>query len=145
MPRKTSAVVSVMSFRMAGPLAGGVAVVIFVDAAAEIAGGDERLGIVGKQFVAGELLQHEAVVGLVGVEGVDDVVAITPGVGAVVVGLVAVAVGVADEVQPVARPAFAVVRAGEEVFTRRSQASGAVSSMKARVCSGVGGMPMRSR
>ena len=50
------------------PLEGRVAVVVFVDAEAQEAGGGERLGVAGEKFVAGELLLHEAVVGLVGVE-----------------------------------------------------------------------------
>ena len=55
-----------------------------------------------------------SVVGLVAVEGADDVVAIAPGVGAVRVVLEAVGVGVADDVEPVAAPALAVVRRGEQ-------------------------------
>ena len=81
---------------------------------AEKAGGGESFGAGVGEFVAGELFVEEAVVGFVGVEGGDDVVAVTPGVGTVEVVFLAVGIGVAGEVEPVASPAFAVVRGGEE-------------------------------
>jgi hypothetical protein len=98
------------------PLAPRVALVVLVDAQAQVAGGDGDLGVVGRDLVAGELLLEEAVVGLVVGERADDVVAVRPGVGAVAVLLVAVGFGVADEVQPVAAPALAVARVGEEAL-----------------------------
>ena len=67
--------------------------------------------VAGERLVAGELLEDEAVVRLVGVEGADDVVAVAPGVGPRFVELVAVGLGVAGEVEPVPAPALAVVRA----------------------------------
>jgi len=60
------------------------------------------------ELVAGDLLPDEQVVRLVAVERVDDVVAVTPRMRHVGVALVAGGVGVAGEVEPVARPAFAV-------------------------------------
>ena len=60
------------------------------------------------------MLGDETVVGFVGVEGFHHVVAVAPGLRAVFVGAVAVGLGVADEVEPVARPLLAVARAGEE-------------------------------
>ena len=65
-----------------------------------------RLG----EQVAGDVLGEEPVVGQVGVEGADDVVAVAPGVGDLVVELVAVRLGVADQIEPVPAPALAVVR-----------------------------------
>ena len=67
------------------------------------------------QFVAGQLFLDEAIPGLVGVERADDVVAITPCVGAdrICVG-VAVGVGVARDVEPMASPAFAVGLGGQQ-------------------------------
>jgi hypothetical protein len=68
----------------------------------------------GRKFVRGKLLDDEDVVGLVFVEAANDVIAIRPGKG--VVGIFAVAanlafrVAVAGGVEPVAPPAFAVVR-----------------------------------
>ena len=91
-----------------------------VGAGAEEAGGDELVGLrgrarrAGKEFVAGELFADELVVGLVLVEGADDVVAVTPHLGAELVALVAVGVGVAHDVEPVPRPPLAVARVGEE-------------------------------
>ena len=69
----------------------------------------------------------EAVVGHVLVEGPDDEVAIVLGVRPVVVLLVAVALGEAGEVEPVPRPALAVVRArpaGGRPAARRRRARG---------------------
>ena len=71
-------------------------------------------GTVGPQFVAGDLLLDEAVVGLVRVEGLDHVIAVAPGIRAGFIGLEALAVGVAGEVEPVAAPALAVLRRGEQ-------------------------------
>ena len=96
------------------PLPARVAVVVFVDPVAEVAEGRERVGVAGEEFVAGELLLHEAVVGLVLVEGLDDVIAVAPGGRAEVVDAVAVAVGVAHEVEPRARHPLTVGRGGEQ-------------------------------
>jgi len=96
------------------PLHPGVALVPLVDAEAQEGGGDEGVGIVRGELVGGELLADELVVGFVLVERADHVVAIHPGLGTEVVGAVAVALGVADHVEPVLAPAFAVARAGEE-------------------------------
>ena len=107
-------------FENALPLAAHVAVVPLVNAGAEVAGGDEVFWVLGfgfgaeVEFVTGELLAHELVVGLVGVEGLHHVIAVAPGLRAVFVGAIAVGLGVADEVEPVARPLLAVTRAGEE-------------------------------
>ncbi len=63
---------------------------------------------VGKQ-VSGDLLQSETIEGQVAVQGLDDPVAIAPGVGPEVVLAVAVAVGIPGQIQPVAGPLFAEV------------------------------------
>ena len=77
-------------------------------------GGDE--GLVGDvvELVARDLLAQELVVGLVVVEGVDDVVAVPPRVVAAVVLLEPRRVGVAGHVHPVTAPALAVVRRVEQ-------------------------------
>ena len=56
------------------------------------------------------------VVGLVVVEAADDVVAIAPGERLGAVALVAVGLGVADQVEPVPAPLLAVVRRGEQAI-----------------------------
>ena len=76
-------------------------------------------GIVGGDLVAGELEPDELVVGHVAVQGLDDPVAIPPGVGPGLVELEAVGVGVARQVEPVLRPALAVVRAGQQTIDDR--------------------------
>ena len=71
-------------------------------------GRDQRVKARVFYFVAGELLLHEAVVGLVLVECLDDVIAVTPSVRLIVVVLIAGGIRVAHRIQPVASPAFAV-------------------------------------
>jgi hypothetical protein len=74
---------------------------------------DLRLDLVG-----GQLLGEEAVEGQVLVEGADDVIAVGVGVGPDAVGAVhehaVLGVGVAGHVQPVAGPALAVGRRGQQ-------------------------------
>ena len=80
------------------------------------ASGDHCVGIVGRQDVAGDLLAEKLVVGLVGVERLDHIVAIPPGIGAELITLEAVGVGVVGDVEPVAGPAFAVVGRSEQAI-----------------------------
>ena len=68
-----------------------------------------------RQLVAGELLEQEPIERLVGVESADHVIAIPPGERFGGVALVAVGLGIPDQVEPVPRPAFAVGGAGEQV------------------------------
>ncbi len=79
-------------------------------------GGDAQHLVARVDLVAGELLGEEAVVGLVGVERLDHVIAETPGVLAVGVILEAVAFGEADYVEPMLTPAFAVVGVVEQAL-----------------------------
>ena len=97
-----------------GPLPAHVALVVLVGPQPEKAGGDLELGVVRIELVAGELLGEEAVVGLVGVERADDVVAVAPGVGANGILAIAVRLGIADQVEPVPRPSLAVPRRGQQ-------------------------------
>ena len=68
----------------------------------------------GSSSSPASLLLEEAVVRLVVVEALDDVVAVSPGVRLGGVELVAVGLGVADQVQPVPAPALAVARGREQ-------------------------------
>src|SRR5262245_21849403 len=70
----------------------------------------------GREQVARDLLAEELVVGLVGIEGVDDPVAVSPGLGVDEVPLLARALGVPGDVQPVPAPPLAVLRRGEELI-----------------------------
>ena len=101
-------------------VAGQLAVGGFVvpDAEAVEAGGNQGVGVGRGKFVTGELLAEEAVVGLVAVEGADDVVAEAPGVGLVAVALVAVALGETHEVEPVAAPLLAIARRVEQAVNQ---------------------------
>jgi len=81
---------------------------------------DEEAGRgVRTELVAGELFADEAVVGQVGVEGLDDVVAVRPGVGAGEVGLETVGLGEARHVQPMAGPFLPEPRRGEQPIDHR--------------------------
>ena len=70
------------------------------------------------QGVPGNLLEHELVVGLVLVECPNDIVAVVVGIGPLVVGLEAGAVGIAYDVQPMAGPAFTVTWVLENFFNQ---------------------------
>ena len=76
--------------------------------------------------IAGQLFFDEAGVGLVVVEGADDIVAIGPSVGAELVFIVAVGVAVVDDVEPVAAPAFAIARGGQEAVGGAADGGGQV-------------------
>ena len=62
------------------------------------------------QEVARELLAHELVVGDVGIERADEVVAITPRLNDLWIAFAAAGIGVAHEVHPVTGEVFAVTR-----------------------------------
>ena len=97
---------------------------------------------VGQQ-IAGELPGEELVVGQVVVERADDPVAIRRHV-ALDVGLVAVRVGVAREVEPVHRHPLAVGRRGQvAVDDGARRPPGERSAANASISAGVGGRPVR--
>ena len=85
-------------------------------AADEHARGDDPVARHRLEDVAGELLLHEAVVGLVFVEALDDVIAVVPGAVTGMVVFESLALGVADDVEPVSAPALAVMGRGEQVI-----------------------------
>ena len=71
--------------------------------------------LVIRQFVAGELLKQKAIIGLIGVEGTNDVIAIAPSVGPQNVLLtLALRIRIACQVEPVPAPALAVSRGREQ-------------------------------
>ena len=92
---------------------------IVPDAEPVKAGGDDAVGICVHEFITGELLADEMVVGLVVVESTNDVIAITPGIRLVAVALVAVRLGEADEVEPMPPPLFAVMGRGKQAIHER--------------------------
>jgi hypothetical protein len=77
---------------------------------------DEAGGGVLTDSVAGQLFEDEPVIGLVFIEGANDVVAVVIGVGALVIRLEASRVGVAHHVEPMPRPTLAIVRTGEQAI-----------------------------
>ncbi len=88
----------------------------------EHAGGDEAVAVkgafLGGEEVPGDLVADEFIVGHVFIDGVDDPVAVAPdfdGVG--LVGAPGVErVGIADHVEPVPCPTFAIARRSEEAL-----------------------------
>ena len=77
----------------------------------EESGGHEQFRpltvVAGREAVPRDLLQRELVEGHVGVQGPDHVVPIPPGMRVGEVGLLAAALGVAGDVEPVAAPTLA--------------------------------------
>ena len=67
------------------------------------------------QFVAGDLLDDEFIVGHIVVEGIDDPIAIKPNV-AQLVFFETVGIGIARGIEPQTAPAFAVVRRGQQAL-----------------------------
>ena len=108
------------------PLPASIAVVVFVDPVSEEAGGDKCSRVIGEEFVASELFLEEAVVWLVLIERLDDVIAVSPGIGSIEVSAIAIGVGIADEIEPVSRPAFAIGGAIEKLIDKLFPCIGAV-------------------
>src|SRR5262249_21694919 len=81
-----------------------------------IAERDERLSRGVWQLVPGKLLENETVERPVLIERPDHVVAVSPSVRLGGVALVAIGLGVADQVQPVPSPAFTIGRAREQLI-----------------------------
>ena len=77
------------------------------------AGGDDVVGRVAGEKIAGDLAAREGVEGHVVVEGPDHPIAIGPD-PPFAVFLIAVGVGIAGQVEPPPRPALAVTRAGKQ-------------------------------
>jgi hypothetical protein len=67
-----------------------------------------------RKNIAGDLLAQKLIVGLVGIEGVNDIIPVTPCQPYRVICRVTGGVGVTDDVQPVASPALAVSRRTQE-------------------------------
>ena len=71
------------------------------------------LSWIGKE-ITGELLDGELIERLIAVDGIDDPVAVAPGMGADAVLFVAITIGVTGEVEPMSAPAFSEMGRGEE-------------------------------
>src|SRR5205807_4835652 len=78
---------------------GGIGRLVVPRAKAVVTRGNQGFGTGIGQLIPGELFEEEAVVRLVIIEGANDVIAVAPDVGFGGVALVAVAVGVANQVE----------------------------------------------
>ena len=87
-------------------LLGNGATFVAAHAQANIAAADERIEILRRHQVAGDLLHRKLIEWLVAVERTDQIVAIGPDVAAVV-EVQSVGVGIARVVEPVSRPLLA--------------------------------------
>ena len=76
--------------------------------------GHDRFGVLGKQLVSGDLFLNDSRVGPVLVEGPDDVIAVTEGLGPECVGFETIGFGITDQVEPVATLCLSVMRAGQQ-------------------------------
>ena len=96
--------------------------------------------------VAGELLFGETIERLVLVERTDDVVSVAPGVLPLRIQLVAVRFRIANDVEPVLRPALAILRRSQQPLDNSIVGVDAASSLRKSATSrGVGGKPVRSK
>ena len=73
-----------------------------------------HIRIVRRDLIAGELLEHEAVERLVGIQRANDIIAIGPRIFAQGVDFVSVALAEADHVEPMPPPLFAIMRRGKQ-------------------------------
>ena len=95
---------------------------VIPDAQSIVAGRRQRFASHLVQFVTGQLLTNELIVRLVFVERLDHVVAILPGVGLDAIAFEGIGFGVANQVEPMASPTFAVVRRLQQLIDQRSKA-----------------------
>ena len=79
-------------------------------------GGDLSGSVGAVDLIARQLLEQKPIVRLIEVEGIDHVVAVSPGVGLVAVALVTVGFGVTDDVEPMPRPALSILGASQQVI-----------------------------
>ena len=73
-------------------------------------GCDQGFAVVREQFIPGELFAEEAVIRFVGVERLNHVIAVSPRMGAGVVGLEAIGFGVTHDIEPEEGGSFAESR-----------------------------------
>ena len=115
------------------------------DAQAVITGGDERV-VASARIISSpaSCSRQEPIVRLVLVEARDDVIAIAPGVRLGPVAFVAVRLGIAHDIEPVAAPLFAIMGRGEQPIHSPHRLGRFVRD-EGTVSSGVGGRPIRSK
>ena len=82
---------------------------------------DQRLWIIGEHLVARQLLLDEPVIRLVLIEALNDVVAVAPNIWPGFIGFEAFAIGITRQIEPMARPTFAVARRGEQTINHFSE------------------------
>jgi hypothetical protein len=80
----------------------------------EKAGGDDAFRRHWLDHIAGELFADELVVGLVSVERIDDIIAVTPGMVTNPIVFETLAFAEAHHIEPMPRPAFAMLRRSEQ-------------------------------
>ena len=81
-----------------------------------IAGRNDGLCRRSSQFIACQLLLDELMIGFIFVEGVNDVIAVSPDIGLVRVALIAVGLCIPNKVKPMPSPLFAIAWAISGVY-----------------------------
>ena len=77
-------------------------------------GGNDTVPTHGFQHIPRNLLSREQIIGLVGIETPDHIVPVTPGIRPELVPLKPLAFTVADDIEPMPRPAFTVAGGGQK-------------------------------
>src|SRR5207247_1026486 len=93
--------------------------------------------IARKKLIPGDLLADKTVVGFVGVERLDHIIAIAPHIRARLVAFEAGGVGVASQVKPMTAPALSVLRRGKQpVHNLGESVRGTVGQKRLRLLGG---------
>src|SRR3984957_20879286 len=86
--------------------------------------GLDRVGTVGMKHVAGELFLHKLRVRLVPIESANNVIAIGPRIGPGLVFIIAMAIPIMNDIQPMPGPMFAVPWGSQKSIDQLFIASG---------------------
>ena len=93
-----------------------ITLVELVNPVAQIHRGREGIPVARINLITRNLLSHEPVIRLVGIERLDDIITVTPCLGSGVVGVVAIGIGVAHQIQPSLRLMLTVARTGQQTI-----------------------------
>ena len=95
-----------------------------------IAGGSDAGCIPIRQLIARQLLHEKAVIGLVFVEGVDDIIAVFPHEILAAITLISIGLSIAHQIQPVPPPFLAVLRPSQQVIDHLLKSIGRLVRLK---------------
>ena len=116
LPRGTDDIIQVIKFRE-----GTVGRFIIPDAEALISGGGDGCGIGIGQFIPGNVLKNEAVIGLILVKGIYHIVPVPPDFRLIPIAFIPVGFRIAHQVEPVPAPFFPVVWRGKQAVDQLTE------------------------